>query len=104
MTATPTETASVVLALAAESVHGRCAGAGPLRHGPAGRAPSRVPVGVRAPGRGDRRAMPTNRRAGVDGRGPALGVVLPPLAAAVGRHVEQAERTVDPLGATAGRG
>src|SRR5580692_8779630 len=68
-------------------------GAGPLRHGAAVRAPSGGPVRVRAPG-----------PAGVAPLWPALGLVLPRLAAAVGRHVEQAEGPVDPLVATAGRG
>src|SRR5438132_12360832 len=87
-TSSPTEPASAV-ALAAEGLHGGRAGAGPLRHGAAGRAPGGDAVGVRAPVPADRRAMPTDRRAGPRGLGPALGVVLPRLAAAVGRHVEQ---------------
>ena len=53
-------------------------------------------VGVRAPVPADRRAVPTDRRADLRGLGPALGVVLPPLAAAVGRHVEQARETRRP--------
>src|SRR5262245_14091815 len=48
--------------------------------------------------------MPTDRRAGLRGLGPAFGVVLPRLAAAVGRHVEQAEGPVDRPVATAGGG
>src|SRR5689334_1958232 len=94
----------VVVAAPTEGLHGGCAGAGPLRHGAAGRAPGGGPVGVRAPVPADRRAMPTDRRAGLRGLGPALGVVLPRLAAAVGRHVEQAEGPVDRLVATARRG
>src|SRR5207249_8152537 len=97
-------TASVVVALAAEGLHGGRAGAGPLRHGPAGWAPGGDAVGVRAPVPADRRAMPTDRRAGLRGLGPALGVVLPRLTAAVGRHVEQAEGPVGRLVAAAGRG
>src|SRR5436305_5372651 len=103
-TSCPTEPASVGRALAAEGLHGRRAGAGPLRHGPAGRTPGGDAVGVRAPVPADRRAMPTDRRAGARGRWPALGVVLPRLAAAVGRHVEQAERRIGRLVATARRG
>ena len=45
----------------------------------------------------DRRAMPADRRADLRGLGPALGVVLPRLAAAEGRHVEQAEGPVNRL-------
>src|SRR5437588_3585674 len=103
-TSSPTEAASVVVALAAEGCHGGHAGAGPLRHGPAGRAPGGDAVGVRAPVPADRRAMPTDRRVGLRSLGPALGVVLPRLAAAVGRHVEQAEGPVDRLVPPAGRG
>src|SRR3979411_3065699 len=102
-TSSPTEPASVV-ALAAEGFHGGRAGAGPLRHWPAGRAPGGDAVGVRAPVPADRRAMPTDGRAAPRGLGPALGVVLPRLAAAVGRQVEQAEGPVDRLVAPAGRG
>src|SRR5437868_14123181 len=94
-TSSPTEAASVVVALAAEGLHGGRAGAGPLRHGAAGRAPGGVPVGVRLPVPADRRAMPTDRRAGIRGLRPAFGVVLPPLAAAVRRHVEPAEGPCD---------
>jgi hypothetical protein len=36
--------ASVVVAVSAEGLHGGRAGAGPLRHGAAGRAPGGVPV------------------------------------------------------------
>src|SRR4249919_3571285 len=98
------EGASVVVAVPAEGLHGGCAGAGPLRHGPAGRAPGGDAVGVGAPVPADRRAMPTDRRAGLRGFGPALGVVLPRLAATVGRHVEQAGGSVDRLVAPARRG
>src|SRR5437762_11882961 len=78
-TSSPTEAASVGRALAAEGVHGGRPGAGPLRHGPAGRAPGGDAVGVGAPVPADRRAVPTDRRAGLRGLGPALGVVLPRL-------------------------
>src|SRR3712207_1412301 len=98
------EGASVVVAVPAEGLHGGRAGAGPLRHGAAGRAPGGDAVRVRAPVPADRRAMPADRGAGLRGLGPALGVVLPRLAAAVGRHVEQAQGTVDRLVATARRG
>src|SRR6266571_301792 len=57
------EGASVVGAVPAEGLHGGCAGAGPLWHGAAGRAPGGDAVGVRAP-------VP----AGLRGVGPALGV------------------------------
>src|SRR5437660_3829776 len=96
--------ASAAVALAARGLHRGRAGAGPLRHGPAGWAPGGDAVGVRAPVPADRRAMPTDRRARLRGLGPALGVVLPRLPAAVGRHVEQAEGPVDRLVAPAGRG
>src|SRR5215217_6467960 len=95
---------SVVVAVPAEGLHGGRAGAGPLRHGAAGRAPGGDAVGVRAPVPADRPAMPTDRRVGLRGLGPALGVVLPRLAAAVGRHVEQGQGPVDRLVATARRG
>src|SRR6186997_2583775 len=91
----------MAVALAAERLHRRRAGTGPLRHGPAGRAPGGDAVGVRAPVPADRRSMPADRRAGLRAVRPALGVVLPRLAAAVGRHVEQAERPVGRLVATA---
>src|SRR5215211_2299228 len=65
---------SVVVAVPAEGLDGGRAGAGPLRHGAAGRAPGGVPIHVRPPV--PARAAPL---------GPALGVVLPRLAAAVGR-------------------
>jgi hypothetical protein len=61
-----------VVAVPAEGLPGGRAGAGPLRLGAAGRAPGGVPVHVRAPE--PARAAPL---------GPALGVVLPRLAAAV---------------------
>src|SRR5690242_12207003 len=48
--------------------------------------------------------MPTDRRACLRSLGPALGVLLPTLTAAVGRHVEQAEGPVGRLVATARRG
>src|SRR5256885_2404513 len=98
-TSSPTEPTSVVVALAAEGLHGGRAGAGPRRHRPAGRAPGGDAVGVRAPVPADRRAMPTDRRAGLWGRRPALGGVLPRLAAAVGRHGQQAQGPVDRLAA-----
>jgi hypothetical protein len=81
------------VAVPAEGLHGGRAGAGPLRHGAAGRAPGGVPVRVRTP-------VPAR----VPPIGPARGLVLPRLAAAVGRHVEQAEGPVDRLVATARRG
>src|SRR5262245_65125847 len=100
-TSSPTEPASVVVALAAEGLHGGRAWADPLRHGPAGRAPGGDAVGVRAPVPADRRAMPADRRVGLRSLGPAHGVSLPRLAAAVGRHVEQAQGPVGRLVATA---
>src|SRR5262249_39063380 len=84
---------SVVGAVPAEGLHGGRAGAGPLRHRAAGRSPGGVPVCVRTP-----------EPAPAAPRGPALGRVLPRLAAAVRRHVEQAEGPVGPLVATARRG
>jgi hypothetical protein len=94
----------VVLAVPAEGLDGGRAGAGPLLHGAAGRAPCGDAVSVRAPVAGDRRAVSTDRRAGVTGLEPTLGVVFPRLAATVGRHVEQAEGPVDRLVATTRRG
>ena len=87
------EGASVVVAVPAEGLYGGRAGAGPLRHGAAGRTPGGIPAGVRAPV--PARAVPL---------GPALGVVLPRLAAAVGRHVQQGEGSDDRLVAAARRG
>src|SRR5664279_1948971 len=95
---------SVVVAVPAEGLHGGRARAGPLRHWPAGRAPGGDAVGVRAPVAGDWRAVPSDWRASLTSLGPALGVVLPRLAATVGRHVEQAQGPVDRLVATARRG
>src|SRR5437016_4833836 len=79
----PPASGSLVVAMAAQSLHRGCAGAGPLWRGPAGRAPGGDAVGVRAPVPADRRAVPTDRRAGVGRLGPVGGVVLPCLAAAV---------------------
>src|SRR5690349_7360710 len=93
-----------VLALAAEGLDGGRAGAGPLRRRPAGRAPGGGARGVRAPVPADRRAMSTDRRARVRRRRPTVGILLPRLAAAVRRHVEQAERRICRLVATARRG
>src|SRR4030095_5990270 len=63
-----------------------------------GAAPGRgrrgAAFGARAPVPADRRAMPTDRRVGLRGLGPALGVVLPRLAAAVWRHVAQTKGAV----------
>src|SRR3954454_6391664 len=89
----PTEGASVVVALPAEGLDGGRAGAGPLRHGAARRAPRSVPVGVRAPV--PARALPLR---------PAVGLVLPRLAATVRGHVEKREERGARLVATAGRG
>src|SRR5688500_8765944 len=99
-----TEVASMFVALATERLHGDRAGTGPLRCGPTRRTPSGDAVGVGAPVPADRRAVSTDRRAGVRRLGPAFGVVLPRLAATIGRHVEQAERPVGRLVAAAGRG
>ncbi len=60
------EPASLMVALAAEGLDGGRPGTGPLRHGPAGRARGGDAVGVRAPVRADRRAVPTDRR-GLEG-------------------------------------
>src|SRR6185369_12581322 len=84
---------SVVVTLPAECLHGRRAGTAPLRHGPGGRAIAALPVHVRTPRPG--RLAPL---------GPTLRVVLPRLAAAVGRHVEQAHGGEDPFVAAPGRG
>src|SRR6266705_2468492 len=92
---------SVVVAVPAEGLHGGRAGAGPLRHGAAGRAPGGVPVRVRAPVPAGLAALGRVPLADIADHGPALGVVLPRLAAAVGRHVEQAQGPVDRLVATA---
>src|ERR1700712_1135602 len=93
-----------VVAMPAKGLDGRRVRAGPLRHGSAGRTPGGVPVRVRAPVGRDGSAMPTDRGAGLTGFGPTLGVVLPPLAATVGRHVEQRQGRVDRLVAAARRG
>src|SRR3981081_4326453 len=87
----PTEPASVVVALVAEGLQGGRAGAGRPGGGAAGGATAGAAPAARPPHPAERGATPTARRAGLRGLGPALGVVLPRLAAAVGRHVEQAE-------------
>ena len=59
----------VVVRPAAEGFQRGRAGAGPLRHCPAGQARGGDAVGVRAPVPADRRAMPPNGRAGLGGHG-----------------------------------
>src|SRR5258708_39170305 len=95
---------SMVVALAAEGLDWSRARAGPLRHGAAGRAPGGDAVGVRAPVPAGLAALGRVPLADIADHGPALGVVLPRLAAAVGRHVEQAQGPVDRLVAPARRG
>src|SRR3954447_7717119 len=94
--------ASVMVALPAEGLRASRAGAGPLRHRAAAGTPVGVAVRVRAPVPA-RAVRPAARWCEGRPLGPAVGVVLPCLAAAGGRPVEQAERAVDPLVAAAGR-
>ena len=95
---------SVVGAVAAEGLHGGRTGACPLRHGPAGRAPGGDTAGVRAPVPACLMAFGRVSLPDITDHGPALGIVLPRLATAVGRPVEHAEGPVGRFHSTARRG
>jgi hypothetical protein len=73
----PPDRTQVVLTSAAEGFYGNCAGAGRLRHGPAGWAPRGVAVSIRAPIRagpgGPRTGAPRRHRRSWLGRGVSTG-------------------------------